>query len=192
MECDWEVDIAPDAPVIDAAWDGYIDLRDMPSRIVQIGEIVQLPALRDVLIDLNSHASPVWTAKCDVWVPESFDPDELDASPEAASSGLASYIDLIPVDSQSALALEAVVDWCKRLCADLKTRSLCRCRVDAVIRRTYLTSDLEGLGVTIYVSACGPSPEEASKAMSCALETLAGSVMIAGASSQQSSKYNQR
>ena len=188
MECDWEVDIAPDAPVIDAAWEGYIELRGTPVHINQICEAVQLPALRDVLIQLNSHASPVRTVKCDVWVPDSLDADELDAGPDAAISGLASYIDLIEANAHVSSDLDTVVGWCKRLCLDLKTRPLRCCRVDAVVRRVCLNSDVECLGVTMYVSACGLSPEEASKALSRALTTLTDSVMAVGASSRQPSK----
>ncbi len=190
MECDWEVEIAPEGPVIDAAWSGYIDLRLTPSRISQIHEAVQLPALHDVLIQLNSNSSPVWTAKCDVWVPDSFDHREMDASPEAAISGLASYIDLIPADAHLASVLDDVVDWCRRLCLDLKARPSSRCRIDAIVRRACITTDAEGFGVTMYVSACGLSPEEASKALSFALATMTDSVMAVGDSPQQASKYN--
>lgn len=191
MECDWEVEIGADSPVIDAAWDGYIDLRGLPSRISQIQETVHLPALHNALIRLNSPSSPVLTTKCDVWVPDSFDAEELDASPETAISGSAGYIDLIPAESPLAMDLDAVVDWCKRLCMDLKARPLRCCRADAVIRRACLTPDVEGVGVTMYVTGCGPVPEDASKTLSQALSTVADSVVAAGGFSRQSSKYNQ-
>ena len=190
MECDWEVELGPDSPVIDASWDGYIDLRRMPGRISQISEAVQLSALHDALIRLNSSLSSVSTAKCDVWIPESFDHDELDASPDAAAFGLAGYIDLIPMDAHVAAALDAVVDWCKRLCLCLRPQPLRCCRMDAIVRRAAITSEIDGFGVTIYVSACGPSPQEASKALSVAITALTDAVMAVGASSQPASKYN--
>jgi hypothetical protein len=190
MECDWEVEIAPDAPVIDAAWDGHVDLRRTPGRIKEICETAQFPALHDALIQLNSPASPVWTVKCDVWIPESFDADEMDADPETAISGLACYIDLIPIDNRTCSTLDAVVDWCRCLTLNLRTRPSRQCRVDAIVRRACTATNVEGLGVTAYVSACGASPRDASRALSVALATLADSIQALGASGRQASKYN--
>jgi hypothetical protein len=191
MECDWEVEIGAGCPVIDAAWDGYIDLRQTPGRISQIHEATHLPALRDTLTRLNSSSSPVFTAKCDVWVPDSFDADELDARPESAISGLATYIDLIPLDARLASDLNAIVDWCKRLCTQLKPRPLPACRLDAIARRSFITTDEKAFGVTLYVSACGPSAQQASQALSVALATVTDSVISLGDASQHPSKYNQ-
>jgi hypothetical protein len=82
MDADWEVEIGGGAPVIEAHWAGFIDLRRHPERIGEIAEARAFPPLADLLIRLNSPGSPVWTSKCDVWNPE--------------ADGLASYVDLIP------------------------------------------------------------------------------------------------
>ena len=42
MEADWEFEIASDAPVIDAAWTGFVDLKLQPERVTEISELSQL------------------------------------------------------------------------------------------------------------------------------------------------------
>ncbi len=61
MEADWEFEIGGGAPVIEAWWPGFVDLRRNLASIADIPEAVEVPALGDVLIRLNGHSSPVWT-----------------------------------------------------------------------------------------------------------------------------------
>jgi hypothetical protein len=104
MEIEWEVEIGGDAPVIDAQWPGWIDLRVAPQRIAEIPETRELPAIAELLIALNSPHSPVWTSKCDVWRPE----------PES----IACYVDLLP------LVERVFSDWqrAELLCRELARR----------------------------------------------------------------------
>jgi len=67
MEADWEVEVGPEAPVIDALWPGFVDLRSAPRQAHTFPEVAQLPPLAAVLARLNAPASPVWTSRCDVW-----------------------------------------------------------------------------------------------------------------------------
>jgi hypothetical protein len=105
MEADWEFELGADAagqaaPVIDAAWPGWVDLRRSPELARQLPEAAAFPALAEALIRLNSAASPVWSAKCDYWSSleaGEFDPDELDAPPGCTSHATGCYIDLLPV-----------------------------------------------------------------------------------------------
>src|SRR5690242_15140068 len=100
MEADWSVEIGPGLPVIDAAWDGFVDLRSSPEKIHAIVEARQHPALREALLMLNGAGSPVFTTKCDCWrlpVAE-IDPDEFGATREIARVGFASYIDVVERD----------------------------------------------------------------------------------------------
>jgi len=99
MEADWEVEIGGDSPVIDACWDGFVDLRSNPNGARELPEAINLPALAEALIHLNGQQSPVWTAKCDAWpIPNAsdLDPDELSATSAEAAHGWACYIDLLP------------------------------------------------------------------------------------------------
>ena len=191
MESDWEIEIAPDAPVIDAAWEGFVDLRRNASHARELSEAVQFPALAETLIRLNSFSSPVWTAKCDVWPVDEFDPDEMDADPQSATAAMGCYIDLLPAGAQTWSTLENVVEWCRRLCLELRTRSLRRCRGDAIVRSAFFTPEDAGLGITAYIIACGPSLPEASARLAEALHVVADSIITLGASDAVTSKYNE-
>lgn len=191
MECDWEVEIGADAPVIDAEWEGYVDLRTAPVRIDELSEAAGTPILAETLVRLNSPASGFRTIKCDVWTVEEFDPDEMDSDRDKATSAQACYIDLIPVNAGIASTLDGVADWCRRLCLDLRTRPSRQCRVDAIVRRAFATAEIEGIGVTVYVTACGPSARESAAVLAGALRALADSVLAMTDAERQPSKYNQ-
>jgi hypothetical protein len=175
MECDWEFEIAPDAPVIDGAWLEYVDLRKHPERASRLREVGALPALAEALARLNTEGSPVWTAKCDVWVPESFDPDELDALPGQGTAALACYIDLLPVAGRWP-AIDAIGEWCRELCVALRARPLRQCRADLVIRRAFLSPDQSSLGITAYLTACGATTDNAQGALSSAISIFVDAV----------------
>lgn len=191
MEADWEFEIGGDAPVIDAAWSGFVDLRLHPDRARSLAEAVQLPALAVALIRLNCIGSPVWTAKCDVWDVDSFDPLELAAEPSNVTNALACYIDLLPHNSQQwkipnpaaesqaaeiSLIAGHAAETCRAWAQSLRAISLSNCRADLIVRRAYITADLESLGVTAYITACGQDHAAAEAAISAALAAVAQAV----------------
>lgn len=189
MEADWEFEIGGSAPVIDAAWSGFIDLQIDPDRVREIAEIDQLPALREALVRLNAHHSPVSTAKCDVWQPEEFDPDELDADPEDAVQCLACYVDLLSRTQQWSLP-EIAQQSCESWRATLRNIPLTNCRVDLVIRQAWLIPDLRDIGVTAYVTACGSDLSSARAALNAALDALTDAIAPMESSSKRTSQYN--
>jgi hypothetical protein len=190
MECDWEIEIASDAPVIDATWEGYVDLRTNPERVTDVAETAQFPALIEALLRLNNASSPVWTAKCDVWPLEVFDPDELDSDRDSSESALGCYIDVLQSDGQVWSTHDAIANWCRRLCLNMRGRPLRDCRADIIVRRACKQGESMGLGITAYLSACGPTPIEAAKALSNALKVLADSILAVDAFDENPSKYN--
>jgi hypothetical protein len=160
MEADWEFEIGGDAPVIEAYWEGLVDLRAHPERSAELSECHDLPGLADALARLNAANSRVWTSKADVFTPEQIDPDELDASADEAAYAIACYIDLLqgidrrwdnPVKAEQA---------CRELCANLQQKESGCCRVDIVVRRA-VAADSNDLGATVYLTACGTTLIEA-------------------------------
>jgi hypothetical protein len=178
MEADWEVEIGGQAPVIEAYWTGFIDLRLAPERAQQLHEAAQLPALAHTLVRLNAPSSPVWTSKCDVWHPDTFDPDELDAPPGRRSCAIACYVDLLPrgdrpwPDPQDAIAA------CNSLCARLRDVALPCSRADLIVRRAFIAPGLLGVGVTAYFTACGSTSEDAAAALASALAAFVDSLNV--------------
>jgi hypothetical protein len=187
MEADWEFEVGGDAPVIDACWPGFVDLRwtarrlghaaaDLNSRLCSLPEVIQLPALGAVLERLNSEDSPVWTSKCDFWpalAAEDFDADELDAPPGDCAHAMACYIDLLPRDEQQWTSVPNLEAACQRACIALRAEPLRSCRVDLVVRRALIPESVADMGITAYMTACGATPGAAQSVLQRALATFA-------------------
>jgi hypothetical protein len=168
MEADWEVQIGPDAPIIEALWPGFIDLRGAPERVRDIEEASKFQALGKALIRLNRPDSQVWTAKCDVWTSDECDPDEMDAVPAESATGLACYLDLLPREGLVFSGLPEAESWARTLISRLRRSSSRCCRTDLVIRQAF-AGNVEGLGITAYITACGTDSVAAANALVAAL-----------------------
>jgi hypothetical protein len=176
MEADWEFEVGGDAPVIDACWSGFVDLRLAPERAWGLVEVGEVPALAAALERLNSPGSQVWTSKCDFW-PElgraEFDPDELDAPPGSSAHAVCCYVDILSRDDRRWPLPHLAEAACRHLCDLLATAPLRCCRIDLVIRRATIIPDRMELGVTAYVTACGSTPKQAMDALGTALAAFA-------------------
>jgi hypothetical protein len=175
MEADYEFEVGGDAPVIEAHWAGFVDLRRAPERASELPEAAQFPALAEALAKLNTVDSPVWTSKCDFWPhlePDEFDPDELDAPPGCAAHAMGCFIDLLPNSDQPWTLPAQAEKACKRVCGLLNAVPLRCCRTDLVIRRAFITPEHLDLGITVYLTSCGESPAEANRTHKAALAAL--------------------
>ena len=183
MEADWEFEIGPSTPVIDAQWAGFVDLAMHPERSTDLPEAAGLPQLAETLTRLNKPESRVRTSKCDAWQvdlgEQELDPDELDAPPGTIASAWACYIDLLAGQRQRWENPSSVEQDCIALRAQLQLVTLRCCRADMVIRRAVLAESEAALGVTAYVMAVGPSEEAAKVVLGQALHALADSVLAA-------------
>jgi hypothetical protein len=173
MEADWEVEVGGGAPVIEALWPGFVDLRRNPERIGEIQETATSPALARLLRALNGAESPVWTAKCDLW--------------ESEANELACYVDLLPVAGAVFAHRKQAEAFCRELAARLDTVPLPECRVDLVVRQA-IAGEAEGFGVTAYLSATGRDRSRAAEALAAALVAFAGAIPPAAADGKAASK----
>lgn len=179
MEADWEIEIASDAPVIDADWSGFVDLHTQPDSVTRLQEVQQFPALGDILLRLNGLApdrsqqttSPFWTAKCDLWVPESIDPDEMEASMVESSVARACYVDLIPVDSTRLASLAELESKARQIVSSLRAIPLRCSRIDLILRQA-IAGGRHGFGITVYTTACGSADADAEQTLTAALGAL--------------------
>ena len=177
MEADWEFEIGGGAPVIEAWWPGYVDLRRSPASVVTIPEAVELSALGDVLIRLNAAYSPVWTSKCGVWTnddAEQFDADEFDAPPGGTAYTQGCYIDLLPRAVEQWPSADAIAAICKSWSAGLHEVPLRSCRADLIIRQAFTPPERRHLAVTAYLTGSGSTPGEALAALEPVLPSFAG------------------
>lgn len=160
MEADWELEIGGDAPVIEAYWSGFADLRTNPERVSELDECRELPGLANALVRLNAVDSAVWTCKTDVFAPERIDADEMEASREDAVHAISCYVDMLFRSDRIWDSLAKAERDCETLCAALRAKALTRCRVDIVIRKA-MRGDREELGATVYLTACGRTLSDA-------------------------------
>lgn len=179
MEADWEVEIGDEAPLIDACWDGFVDLRRAPEQAIRLPETKDFTALAEALVRLNAPSSPVWTSKCDLWEPEAFDPDELDAPAGAGKHAMACYIDLLPRGDRPWPGAAPAIGFCRQVCAILRDMPLRCCRADLVVRRAYMDPDRQDPGVTVYLTACGPALADARAALASGLTAFANALQAA-------------
>lgn len=188
MEADWEIEIGGGAPAIEPHWAGFVDLRLFPDRTRLLAETHQLPRLAEALIRLNAPNSQVWTSKCDVFKPDAFDLDELDAPFQSAAHALACYIDLLPRSGDLWPDPAAASAWCQRVCAGIKAVPIRCCRADLVIRYALIAPERMGLGITAYLTACGSSCEGVASVLQAALDGLVNSVAHSATAEKPSSK----
>ena len=178
MEADWEVEIGGDAPVIEAEWPGFIDLRMQPSRILDIAEATTFLPLADLLLALNQESSQVWTSKCDVWEPD--------------STASACYIDLLPRDGKVFSQCQQGEVFCREIVARLESAELTQriperrvggamesspeCNIALVIRQA-IAGQAEGFGITAYLSAKAECSKKAAVALAATMAAFADALL---------------
>jgi hypothetical protein len=172
MDADCEVEIGGGAPVIEALWPGFVDLRSGPECIGQIQEATDFPPLAALLLALNGEASPLWTSKCDRWEQE---PAELAAG---ARCGLACYVDLLPVQTAVFLTWQQAEAFCLQWVARLGPVSAPQCRVEFVVRQA-VAGETEGFGVTAYLAASGRDRSDAAQALATFMTAFADAIPAA-------------
>ncbi len=194
MEADWEFEVGGGAPVIEAHWPGFADLRRHPQRIEEIQEAVAFPPLAALLQLLNGDDSPLWTAKCDLWEPQAQErAAELSdaAADPVLRAALACYVDLLPLAGEVFAQPQQAEAFCQEWVARLEAAPLpeCHpdCRVDLVIRQA-IAGHAEGFGVTAYLSAEGRDPDAAAAALADTLVAFAGAIPGHAAAENPTSK----
>jgi len=154
MNADWEVEIGGDAPVIEAFWPGFIDLRAHPDRVSAIVETVTFPPLAGLLQFLNAADSLLWTSKCDVWEPEPY--------------AIALYIDMLPCEGSVFVKWQAAAAFCREFVHRLARRATDDCTADLVIRQA-IAGGVTGFGITAYLSASGLDKPQAATLLATAI-----------------------
>ena len=162
----------------------WVDLRANPYDFDAIPEAVQYPALLQALRILNATRSPVFTAKCDVWSPESAELSylrlELGLDEEDSRVAVASYIDLIWRDKSTFASSAQQQQWISRFLRLASALQHPTAVAECVLRPALLDLDQpqEGYAVSLYVKALGPDHSWAHQAWSTALEEVVALVRV--------------
>ena len=157
----------------------FVDLRENPYDLDQIPEAELYPPLMQALRALNAPRSPVFTAKCDAWVLDADELEELrtrldiaEDAHDSAAAGFASYIDLIWRDRSLFASFhqsEQLLHRLARLAAPIDQPAA---MLDCVLRPAMvdITVPQEGFAITLYIKALGPDAFTARQEWAAALE----------------------
>jgi hypothetical protein len=181
MDADWEVEVGGGAAAIDALWSGFVDLRSNVERIGEIPEAMAFPPLAVLLKALNAPASPLWTAKCDLWEPA---PAEVVPGAEFV---LACYIDMLPAGSKVFAEWKRAEAYCQDWVARLAPLPLANCNVELVVRLA-VAGETEGFGVTAYLGASGTSKAGAADNLAAAMAAFSATIPGIGTPAAPASK----
>jgi hypothetical protein len=162
MEADWSVEIGAGLPLIEASWNGFIDLRSTLEKVNSIEEARRHSVIRFAIELLNGADSALFTTKCDCWMlaEEDIDPDEFAAARATARTGFASYIDVVERDSSRFASFEFHELRARELTSDLHKLELRQGRVDLVVRAA-VAHNQNGFAMTLYAAGCGATEAEA-------------------------------
>jgi hypothetical protein len=201
MDADYSIELGADAPALELPWldpEGlleYIDLRREPAGIERIVERIpearEFPALRALLIEVNSQQCAWQTAKCDVWA------EAVDAAENLYGAKFAQncYLDLVLTAQWTSLreSLELHEKLARQLARSLESDESLEATAEIVVRRCYFhreagakefsgterpmdTSDA-GYCLTLYVSGFGSSVEAAAASWERAMGLAAGCLL---------------
>lgn len=167
MLAEWSVECAAEDPVLVVPWkdpDGrcaFVDLRANPYDFDLIPEAEHFPPLMQALRALNATRSPVFTAKSDVWVLDREEVarlvDELGIDPAEASTGYASYIDLVTRDRQLFASFHQQEQLLRRLTRLAGVVKQEPAAIESVLRPALVDFGTvqQGYAISLYVKAIG-------------------------------------
>jgi hypothetical protein len=182
----WSVECGTEDPVLVVPWwdpadpagSRFVDLRENPYDLDHIPEAEHHPPIMQALRSLNAPRSPVFTAKCDVWV---MDAEELEAAQaaldltaEEAPAGSTSYIDLIWRERTLFVSFHQQEQRLHRLARLLEPLDHPYAIAEAVLRPALvdLAGAREGFAVSLYVKALGTDAAHAYEHWTLALEAV--------------------
>jgi hypothetical protein len=196
MDADFSVELGPPAEeaVLEFPWDSdvpggprYLDLRRHPELLAEVSEAAAHPALAAFLRAVNSPASPLETAKCDVWTD-----GDLGEAEEiyGGRTKLAAYIDLVFAVApdrrdEAAAAPRFSFPHHERLAAALVGRLRrapeIAAAIELIVRRCYYArpgaAAAVGFYLTAYVSGYGVDEADACRPWQQALAALADAIL---------------
>jgi hypothetical protein len=188
MLSDWSAECSHDAPTLVVPWSNpggnahFIDLRANPYDLAEVPEAEQHPALARALRSLNATRSPFLTAKCDVWQLTPVDHAvqleslalELLLDPSEATTGFASYIDLLWRERSVFASAHQQQDRLDRIIRRAQRLPHREAALECVLRPALLdlAGPFEGFSVSLYITALGVDAATAHRRWELALEDV--------------------
>jgi len=144
MDADYSVELGADDPALEMPWsdpDGqfhYHDLRRQPETLLLIDEAARYRELGEFLAAMNSSASMLQTAKCDVWHER-----ELGEAEQiyGVAMKLASYVDLLFREGETRFDFPSHESVARRVVQLLGRAPQISSAAEFIIRRCYYHED---------------------------------------------------
>jgi len=161
MQVDYAVELGSDNATLEIPWadpDGglrYYNLKTDPTALDLIPEAAHSTELRDFLRSVNSPASVVESAKCDLWASDEIQPEE---EIFGVPWKFGSYVDLAFSAPDSRFDFAGHEDFLKELTALLNKAPEIAASAEFLLRRCYYRTDQgtrAGFYVTFYLFGYG-------------------------------------
>lgn len=189
MDAEYSVELGAEDDVLEFPWAApehnlrYFDLKHEPDLLLYVSEATEYQELGRYLATVNSPASALLTAKCDVWTED--DLSEAEAIHDAKVK-LACYVDHLFDGSEASgesprFSFERHEHFAQRIAELLDRVPSISAAIEVIVRRCYYHSaegDMRaGYYWTIYVSGYGEDAVEARKRWAIALDLLQNVVL---------------
>lgn len=184
MQADYAVELGAEDEVLELPWAAhdqglqYYDLKRHPELLAEVTEAQATPELGEFLASINSPASILETAKCDVWSSTDMSPEE-DIFAVAVKFG--SYVDLIFSKQFRRFSLMDHEDLTRNLTDLLKRAPEIPASAEFLIRRCYYNYDnyrmQDGFYITAYVFGYGDDEQRARKQWAIGLKLVENAML---------------
>lgn len=184
MQADYAVELGAQDEVLELPWAAhdqglqYYDLKRHPELLAEVREAQANPELGEFLAAMNSPASILETAKCDVWSSTEMNPEE---DIFAAAVKFGSYVDLILSEQSRRFSLIDHEDLTRNLTGLLKRAPDIPASAEFLIRRCYYNYDndrmQDGFYITAYVFGYGDDENRARKQWAVGLKLLENAML---------------
>lgn len=181
MQADFSIELGRDDETLEFPWSSesgpqYYDLKRHPELLAQVEEAAHFPELAEFLASVNSPATMVETAKCDVWFSTDINPEE---EIFGVPSKFGSYIDLVLSDENVRDSFAEHENLARRFSELLKRVPEIPASAEFLVRRCYyhptgeqLRSEefREGFYLTFYLFGYGDDEKQARQRWGIALK----------------------
>jgi hypothetical protein len=190
VEADFAVELGGDAETLEFPWaaDGgpcYYDLKRQPKLLLEIEEAQRVPELGEFLAAINSPASILETAKCDVWASTEINPEE---EIFGATSKFGSYVDVLFSQEVSRFSFAEHEQLGKRITQLLKRVPGIPAAAELIIRRCFYHMKervREGFYITFYLFGYGDDEIQSRQRWAIALKVVENAIRQISAEASQ-------
>jgi hypothetical protein len=191
MDAELTVELGGGDPTLAVPWssdDGrrrYYDLKRRPELLLYIDEATRYHEIAEFLVQINSPASLLESAKCDAWYStELSEPEDI----YGAAGKFVSYVDVFFAAGPTRFSFEQHEDFARRLIILLGRAPQISAAAEFIIRRSYYeqgaAGDLaesvgpnEGFYFTFYLSGYGDDESDARKRWGIALKLIGNAIL---------------